>query len=244
MNTGGVLVANGMTIADLGLKVSGGLSILDGGFYINAGGLTILSNGLQVTGGVSIVEGGAIVTGGLTVNGDTWFSVQPTVSSDKRLKTNIRSLEDSMQKVSQLRGVYFNWIQDEPSGMRFDNDTHVGVLAQDVQAVLPEIVGPSGDKQGQYLGVKYLELIPVLVEAVKELDDRRKRASVVRTPQKATAAAMKSVPVAAAPSPRDSSCADLFRVMDSLHTRIESLERRNIALSGDIASMRERDKAR
>lgn len=81
--------------------------------------------------------------------------------SDKRLKENIRPVENGLAKVAALRGVYFN-MKDNPS------QTEVGVLAQDVQKVLPEAVSIVDQEYG-YLGVSYSSLIPVLIEAVKEL---------------------------------------------------------------------------
>lgn len=100
-------------------------------------------------------------------------------ASDKRLKQNIRPLEDALDKVCSLRGVRFAWKEDTPQPMRGED---IGLIAQDVQHVLPEAVSPApfdllvdgSSKSGQ----KYLtidsgnKLVALLVEAVKELAAR------------------------------------------------------------------------
>ena len=79
--------------------------------------------------------------------------------SDRRLKENISPLENSVEKLSCLKGIYFN-----NKGDSLDK-REVGVIAQDVEKVLPELV--SMDKQG-YKSVDYTKLSAVLIEAVKE----------------------------------------------------------------------------
>jgi len=84
-----------------------------------------------------------------------------TEDSDLRLKENILPVENALDKVEAINGVYFNF-KDSP------DKTMVGVIAQDVQAVLPEAVSVTDPETG-YLGVSYTSLVPVLIEAVKEL---------------------------------------------------------------------------
>ena len=79
-------------------------------------------------------------------------------SSDKRLKKNIKTVTSALDTVNALRGVTFEW--KEGSGKA------VGLIAQEVQEVLPEIV--STDDNG-YLGIRYNNVVGVLVEAIKEL---------------------------------------------------------------------------
>jgi hypothetical protein len=81
--------------------------------------------------------------------------------SDQRLKQNIQPLENSLAKVEQLRGVSFEWKdKDKETG------TQVGLIAQDVETVLPELV--STDNEG-YKSLAYDKMTAVLIEAVKEL---------------------------------------------------------------------------
>ena len=88
-----------------------------------------------------------------------------TISSDINLKENIRPLESSLSKVEQLRGVMFDW-KDEGK----DND-EIGFIAQEVEEVLPEIVSEvdSLGSDGVHKVVNYAAVVPVLVEAIKEL---------------------------------------------------------------------------
>jgi hypothetical protein len=76
-------------------------------------------------------------------------------TSDINLKENIRPIEDSLNKVLQLNGVSFDWKEtQQPS---------VGVIAQEVEKVFPELV-----RTGENKSVNYNGLIGVLIEAVKE----------------------------------------------------------------------------
>jgi hypothetical protein len=81
-------------------------------------------------------------------------------TSDGRKKTDIRPITNYTTILSSIKGVHFRW----NTSREFD----VGVIAQDLQRALPEAVveGPDG------LQVAYMKLIPVLVEAVKELQER------------------------------------------------------------------------
>ena len=107
-------------------------------------------------------------------------------ASDIRLKNVISKINNPLNIVNKLSGFYykFNEIAQEYN-LDPDNKTHVGVSAQDVQSVLPEIVEmapfdssnlPCGERvsrSGQnYLTIKYDKLTPVLIEAVKELQNQ------------------------------------------------------------------------
>jgi len=96
----------------------------------------------------------------LHVIGDVACTGNFVSASDLRLKENITPLTNAIDKVSALRGVYFNFKAESPS------ERQVGVIAQEVEAVLPEVV--STDAQG-YKSVDYSKLTPLLIEAVKEL---------------------------------------------------------------------------
>jgi hypothetical protein len=187
VNAGSVNILGGMTVRNNGVQVLGGLSVLDSGVTL-LGGLTINTAGVTIADGTSINAGGLFVTGGLTVNGDTNLQTTPTIFSDRRLKTNIEPVKDSLEILKQIRGVYYHWIQPSNSsnssswnetdldeekiidhGLEFDSNRHVGLIAQEVQAALPEVV--SHMNNNDLLGVRYGDLIPVLIEAVKGLDD-------------------------------------------------------------------------
>ncbi len=88
-----------------------------------------------------------------------------TYSSDSRLKTDIVNIENPLDKIMSLNGVSYNWNSEEFPERHFDNRTHIGVIAQNVEEVLPELVYT--DENG-YKSVSYEKLTPVLIEAVKE----------------------------------------------------------------------------
>lgn len=83
-------------------------------------------------------------------------------SSDERLKDNISLIPNALDKVSKLRGVEFDWNDKQDVYQGHD----VGVIAQDVQEVLPELVQERADG---YLAVKYEKMVGLLIESIKEL---------------------------------------------------------------------------
>jgi len=88
-------------------------------------------------------------------------ATQFTSLSDKTRKTNIRTIDDAMQIVERLNGVRYDWIDN--------NKPSIGLIAQDVEEVLPEIVETSSDN---IKSVSYGNLVGVLVEAIKDLQNQ------------------------------------------------------------------------
>ena len=84
-------------------------------------------------------------------------------SSDKRLKDNITPIENSLEKVGKLKGYEFDWNDNQEVYEGHD----VGVIAQEVEAVVPEIVETR--KHDGYKAVKYEKLVPLLINAINEL---------------------------------------------------------------------------
>lgn len=89
-----------------------------------------------------------------TIRGD---NVSP---SDERFKQNIQPLENALTKLTQLRGVSFEW-KDKQRG----TGTQIGLIAQEVEKVLPELVLTDGEG---YKSIAYSKLTSVLIEAIKE----------------------------------------------------------------------------
>ncbi|WP_207422980.1 tail fiber domain-containing protein [Desertivirga brevis] len=81
--------------------------------------------------------------------------------SDRRLKTNINDLNYGLKDVLALKPVSYNWI--DPSRGK---EKQLGLIAQEARTVIPEIV--SGDEAKEKLSVNYTELVPVLINAIKE----------------------------------------------------------------------------
>lgn len=122
---------------------------------------------LDVTGDVRIASGSLGV--GVTPNAtdgriDAANDIVAYSSSDKRLKVNIKPIEGAIDKVLALNGVEYDW---NPKFL----DSHgysghdIGVIAHEVQEILPEAVRVGGHG---YLMVRYEKLIPLLIQAVKE----------------------------------------------------------------------------
>merc|ERR1711991_1293430 len=85
--------------------------------------------------------------------------------SDRRLKRNLAGIKDPLDKVLRLKGIYFNWIEDNVAGLNLRNKKRqLGLIAQDVKEAVPEL-----DQDNKYLGVNYNALIGLLVEAIKEM---------------------------------------------------------------------------
>jgi len=92
-------------------------------------------------------------------------------ASDERLKTNISPITDALFKVNSLNGFTykFNEIGEK---LGFNPDiTYAGVSAQEVQKVLPEVVHPA-PVDDKYITVQYDKVVPLLIEAIKELSDK------------------------------------------------------------------------
>ena len=105
--------------------------------------------------------------------------------SDRRLKENIEKLQNALDKIKQISGVTFN-ANDEAAKYGYtDKKKQVGVIAQEIEQVLPEIVVPAPfdiakNQDGveysisgeNYKTVQYEKIIPLLIEAIKELDEK------------------------------------------------------------------------
>jgi hypothetical protein len=120
------------------------------------GALNLPSNGLNVGSGQLQVTGGNVTgSGSLTMAGNI------TAYSDARLKENITQLSNALKMVKELRGVRYT--------RRATGHVHIGVIAQEVGGVVPEVIETDG--QGIY-SVAYGNLVALLIEAVKELSER------------------------------------------------------------------------
>lgn len=106
--------------------------------------------------------------------------------SDDRLKEKIGNIENALDKVKSLSGFIYKNNEEAAKLGFYDNEERVGLSAQQVKAVLPQAVKPApidltvDEKTGQtvsksgkdYLTVQYEKVVPLLVEAIKELDDK------------------------------------------------------------------------
>ena len=86
--------------------------------------------------------------------------------SDRRFKNNISPIETPLDKVSKLNGVTFTWDREKFPLRLFPEGRKIGLIAQEVESVVPEVVNT--DKEG-YKSVEYDKLVALLVEGIKEM---------------------------------------------------------------------------
>ena len=147
------------------------IEVLDTGLVKLAqyNGSVAISTGTAVSGSALSVYG-IISTIGTTGEIRASSEITAYYSSDARLKENIKLIENPITILDQIRGVTFDWT-DEHMARRGGEDGYfvrkhdIGVIAQEVQAVLPELVGTREDG---YLAVKYEKMVALLIEAIKE----------------------------------------------------------------------------
>ena len=128
-------------------------------FYINADGGTRVYKALCV---------GSINPSTTEGRIDAANDVVAFSTSDERLKENVKLIENPIDKVKQIRGVEFDWkplTDDEKKNIHGNEGHDVGVIAQDVEKVLPEVVT---ERDNGYKAVKYEKMVSLLIESVKE----------------------------------------------------------------------------
>jgi hypothetical protein len=140
----------------------------------SASGLAIVASpgpgysGLNVNtsgnaGSIALIAQNGITQGSYTTSG--W-----THTSDARLKTNVETYENSLEKLKQLRGVTYNW-KNNPEGRK-----ELGFIAQEVKDIVPEVV--IGSEEEGYSMV-YQNMVALVVNALKEISDKLDKMSEV-----------------------------------------------------------------
>lgn len=127
-----------------------------------SGYLQILTSGIDR---VRVTSGGNILMGTTSDNGERLYvsgairaTSTITANSDLTLKKNLLKIENALEKVEQINGYTYELKAD-------DSKRHAGVIAQEIQTVLPEIVNKGNDG---ILGVEYGNISALLIEAIKE----------------------------------------------------------------------------
>ena len=121
----------------------------------STGQLTLDSNGGQLN-----INDNTVITGILSVTDD----ITAFFSSDERLKDNITPIEDPLAKVLSLSGNSFDW-----NNQSSHTGKDIGVIAQEIEKVLPEIVTT---RENGFKAVQYEKITPLLIEAIKELSHK------------------------------------------------------------------------
>lgn len=121
----------------------------------NTGSVTVAHNFLPA------YDFGGITLGASNLRFNTVYAANGTIqTSDIRQKKNIEVLNYGLKEVLALRPVRYAWKNDTL------NQQHVGLIAQEVNTIIPEVV--SGNESTEILGMNYAELVPVLINAIKE----------------------------------------------------------------------------
>ena len=201
-STGGITVTNsGVTsaVAGTGVSVSGST----GAVTFSIGQAVGTANtptfaGLTLTGDITTYRSGTPTTGviflgnsgsrylyydgtnynmpsaSLVLGGTLYATGNVTAYySDDRLKTRLGNIENALDKVSSLTGFYYE-ANEIAQALGYKVRREIGVSAQDVQKILPEIVAPA-PIDNQYLTIDYERIVPLLIEAIKELNVKVKQ---------------------------------------------------------------------
>ena len=141
-------------------------SLLISGSGVGAGSSIITTGSVNISGSLGVGTAASGVVGAILATND----VVAFASSDERLKENVEVIGSAVEKVEAINGVSFDWIPME--GVHVHSGHDVGVIAQEVEKVLPELVTT---RDNGYKAVKYDKLTAVLIQAVKELSERVKQ---------------------------------------------------------------------
>jgi len=179
----GVSIGSDVQAYDAGLAAIAGLAVTDGNFIVGNGSTFVAENGATARASLALDTGNDVqfdsfgvgtaasgTTGEIRATND----VTAFYSSDVALKENITNIPNPLEALKKLNGVLFDWKKsyiDQRGGEDgyFVRKKDVGVIAQEVEKVLPEAVAqrPDGIK-----AVKYDRLTCLLIEAVKQLQDK------------------------------------------------------------------------
>ena len=170
--SGGFQLRSGSS-SSTGIKLQKNDGTVYGWLYADASTQGFLTTGgswvtrISADGGNELWHKGSMVVGDATValvpsyTLDVQGSIRATgdvvSDSDVRYKTNIHTIDNALEKVNNMRGVYFTKNEED----------HVGVIAQEIEEILPEVVRTAIDEEGTK-SVSYGNIVGVLIEAIKE----------------------------------------------------------------------------
>jgi hypothetical protein len=140
-------------------------SLLISGSGAGNGSSIVTTGSINISGSLGVGTAASGVVGAILATND----VVAFASSDERLKENVEVIGSAVEKVEAIGGYTFDWIPME--GIHVHSGHDIGVIAQEIEAVLPELVTT---RDNGYKAVKYEKLTAVLIQAVKELSERVK----------------------------------------------------------------------
>jgi hypothetical protein len=163
-------VTNNTTLATTAFANAAALAAMPAGTAI--GGTPYWSGTAWVTSSANIYNLGANVGIGMTPTGPYKLEVSGKVkssgineTSDIRWKKDVSTVENALAKVMAMRGVNYNWRKDEFPSQNFESGLQLGLIAQEVEKVIPEVVDT--DDKG-FKSVEYSKLVALLLEAIKD----------------------------------------------------------------------------
>jgi len=189
-STSGITEGTNLYYTDARARAALSFTAGSGGYNSTTGVITIPTNTNQLTNGAGFITGytetdtlasvtgrgatttAALSTGALTVTGAITATGEVTAYySDVNLKKDIVEISGALNKVEAIRGVHYR-PNETALGLGIEDKAEVGVIAQEIEAVLPELVVASAFEG--YKTVKYDKLTALLIEAVKELSAKVK----------------------------------------------------------------------
>ena len=163
--------AAGATVAGSNTQIqfnnSGTLGASAGLTFNNTTNSISVANSATISGGLGVGTAPSSTAGEIRATNN----ITAYYSSDARLKENVRPISNALEDLLKLRGVRFDWTDDfiQKNGGEdgyFIRKQDVGIIAQELEAVLPELVV---DREDGFKAVKYDRIVALLIEAVKEL---------------------------------------------------------------------------
>lgn len=150
-----------------GINMGGGYSTtyalqVNGDSYITKD--IVAGDNIMSGGHVGVNFGGYSSTYALRVDGNA-YATGSWLTSDVKLKKNIAAIHSPLSSLMQLRGVSYHWNSEAYPDREFAAGLHYGLIAQEVEKVLPEIVMTDENNEK---AIAYAELIPLLLEAIKQ----------------------------------------------------------------------------
>lgn len=135
----------------------------------NSPQLEMTSTLCKIDAGDLKVEDGSLAVGNITnstTDGriDASNDIVAYSTSDIRLKDNIKTIDKALDKVNSIQGIEFDWIEKEEVHGNSGHD--IGVIAQEIEKILPDVVTT---RDNGYKAVKYEKIVPLLIEAIKDL---------------------------------------------------------------------------
>lgn len=160
---GQVITVNHKPGRDIGVVTINAISrseLLNGyGSNMNIAGIVTVGSGQTST---STTTGALVVNGGLGMSGDLFVGRSITELSAAELKNNITPIDSALNKVISMKGVEFNWKDDETESKEY------GLIADEVAKIAPNLVS---FQNGTPQGVKYSKVVALLIEAMKQQQD-------------------------------------------------------------------------